>query len=131
MNQIIQIWINETKEKLIDSRLISVKCRERIRGANLLLKNSADQLIYSISNVISGEKQKIEREAQKVSSGGINSITHNLMEIENLWNVLILRVSRSIEIAIRDLYHKGEVLEKVDPTKFLKVILFQQLKELI
>ena len=98
-------------------RLISVNATERLRGANLLLKNSSDELIYSISNIISEEKQKIERQLQKTSSGGVNSVSHNLFEIENLWNVLILRVSRSLEIAIRDLKHKGEVLEKVDPTR--------------
>ena len=63
------------------------------------------------------EKQKIERQLQKTSSGGVNSVSHNLFEIENLWNVLTLRVSRSLETAIRDLHHKVEVLEKVDPTK--------------
>ena len=118
LNQIIQRWINETKEKLDRfGRLISVNASERLRGANLLLKNSADQLVYSISNIISEEKQIIERESQKVSSGGVNCVTHNLFEIENLWNVLTLRVSRSLETAIRDLHHKVEVLEKVDPTK--------------
>ena len=37
LNQIIQRWINETKEKLDRfGRLISVNASERLRGANLL-----------------------------------------------------------------------------------------------
>ena len=117
-NQLIQTLVNNTKAVLDrQGRFISLNATERLRAANLSLKYSADKLIYSITNMISDERQKVERESQKLTSEGLNSLAHFSVQIENLWNVFSMRVFRTLEISSNDLKHKGEVLEKVDPTK--------------